>query len=37
MTSLAQGHIEEARRLLARARLLHATPATRALCALVHE
>jgi hypothetical protein len=37
MTSLAQGHPEEARRLLARARLLHATPATRALCAWVHE
>jgi hypothetical protein len=37
MTSLARGHTEEARRLLARARLLHATPTTRALCALVHE
>jgi hypothetical protein len=35
MTSLAQGHTEEARRLLARARFLHATSATRALCALV--
>jgi hypothetical protein len=35
MTSLAQGHIEEARRLLARARLLHATPATRALWQLL--
>jgi hypothetical protein len=35
MTSLAQGHTEEARRLLARARLLHATPSTRALWQLL--
>ena len=31
MLSLVEGHTAEARRLLARARLLHATPSTRAL------
>jgi hypothetical protein len=31
MLSLVQGHAAEARHLLARARLLHATPSTRAL------
>ncbi len=38
MLALAQGHSDEARRLLARARLLHATPAVQALwCAARKE
>jgi hypothetical protein len=37
MLALAQGHCDEARRLLARARLLHATPAVQALWRLTTD